>query len=133
MARDALQGVMERLVRRRLPSDANVDAYVRTSLVNAHRDRWRRRRPDEPLDDHALPYRDSVDHVDGDTSTVLAVLRDMPARQRAVMVLRYFEDLSEAETAHAMHVSAGSVKTQAHRGMAKLREALKAAREMENR
>jgi RNA polymerase sigma factor (sigma-70 family) len=55
---------------------------------------------------------------------VLAALRRLPVRQREALVLRYYADLSEAEIAAAMGVSAGSVKTHAHRGLATLAELL---------
>lgn len=129
VARDALQGVLERLVRRRLSSDINLNACVTSCLVNATRDRRRRRRHEVPLDGVEPRYRDAVEHVDGMTSVVLETLRTLPARQRDVLVLRYFEDLSEAETARVMQTSIGTVKTQAHRGQPRLRSALSATEE----
>lgn len=55
---------------------------------------------------------------------LLAALGELPARQRAVVVLRYWDDLSETEVAHALGCSAGTVKSQAARGLAKLRARL---------
>ena len=59
-----------------------------------------------------------------DDDRVLAALRSLPARQREVLALRYYLDLSEAEIAATLGISAGSVKTHAHRGLATLAERL---------
>jgi len=129
VARDVLQEVLERLVRRRLPDDANVDGYVTSSLVNAARDRWRRHRSEISLKGVERRHWDSLGHVDGDTGVILDLLRDLPDKQRAVLVLRYFEDLTEADTAKAMQISVGTVKSQSHRALARLRAAMQADRE----
>jgi RNA polymerase sigma factor (sigma-70 family) len=55
---------------------------------------------------------------------VVEALRQLPARQREALVLRYYADLSEAEIAEAMRISRGAVKSHASRGMAALRETL---------
>ena len=55
---------------------------------------------------------------------MLAALDRLPSRQRAVLVLRYYGELSVAETATALGISAGSVKTHTHRGLAALQAAL---------
>ena len=60
----------------------------------------------------------------GDDERVLAALRSLPRRQREVLALRYYLDLSEAEIADTLGISAGSVKTHAHRGLATLAERL---------
>ncbi len=60
----------------------------------------------------------------GDDDRVLAALRSLPDRQREVLALRYYLDLSEAEIAATLGISAGSVKTHAHRGLATLAERL---------
>ena len=104
-----------------------VDGYVRRILVHEHTSLWRRawkrrevstdRVPDAP--DRAS--RESPD-VDVDVSEALwAVVRSLPRRQRAVVVLRYYEELSEAETAQTLGVSVGTVKSQASRAMDTLR------------
>ena len=59
-----------------------------------------------------------------ESERVMAALRQLPPRQREALVLRYYGDLSEAEVATAMKVSAGSVKTHTFRGMAALRQLL---------
>ena len=98
------------------------EGYVRRTMVNAHTDWWRRK----PWREQAT---DAVPEVAvGDTTTaydardaVLAALATLSGRQRAVVVLRYYEGLSEAEIAAALGCSAGTVKSAASRAMAKLR------------
>jgi RNA polymerase sigma factor (sigma-70 family) len=63
-----------------------------------------------------------------ETRLVLAALRTLPERQREVLALRYYLDLSEAEIAATLGISAGSVKTHAHRGLAALTDRLEALR-----
>ncbi|MDX6206371.1 MAG: hypothetical protein QOF39_2428 [Frankiales bacterium] len=100
-------------------------AYVRRAMVNAHTSLWRRHRRESPLPEGfeqtaagAGPAR--YDDVD----LVLRALRVLPPRQRAVIVLRYYDDLSEAEIAHALGCSPGTVKSQASRALRTLRQEL---------
>ncbi|HEY8545228.1 MAG TPA: sigma-70 family RNA polymerase sigma factor, partial [Acidimicrobiales bacterium] len=58
--------------------------------------------------------------LDAESAEVLAALRALPDRQREVLALRYYLELSEAEIAEALGISTGSVKTHAHRGLAAL-------------
>ncbi|WP_420810593.1 SigE family RNA polymerase sigma factor [Jiangella asiatica] len=94
-------------------------AYVRRSMANAHVSRWRRRRREVLVDD--VPDRGvaPADRMDGEP--LWQALAQLPPRQRAVLVLRYYEDLSEAEIAAALGISQGTVKSQASKAMAKLR------------
>jgi RNA polymerase sigma-70 factor (sigma-E family) len=105
----------------RIASD-NPDAYLRKAIVNAHASSWRRRwhgeRPTADLPD--LPGSDEYDAADS-RRLLIAVLRLLPARQRAVVVLRYYEDLTEADTAAALGCSVGTVKSQAAKALATLR------------
>jgi len=104
-----------------------VDAYVRRTMVNT-RTSWRRR--DRHLtsaghDEHlaALPDLGRDRLADADLHEALwGALARLPRRQRAAVVLRYYEELSEAETAAALGVSVGTVKSTVARGLAKLRE-----------
>jgi RNA polymerase sigma-70 factor (sigma-E family) len=105
-------------------------AYLRKTVLNRARSRLRRlrtvhrflaqARPDEdapPADRELLVaerHRELLRHVDR-----------LPARQREVIVLRYYCELSEAETAEAIGVSAGTVKSSAHRALAALRRTMK--------
>lgn len=102
------------------------DAYVRRIVINANRSRFRRRRVTEEL--HAdLPERlagrqlGPQDEPGTDDGALLAALARLGPRQRAVVVLRYWLDLSEAETAATLNCSAGTVKSQASRALATLR------------
>jgi RNA polymerase sigma-70 factor (sigma-E family) len=99
-------------------------AYTRAALANESASWWRRRRVAETLGDvpvHADRTRiDAYAAFDARDELARAVLQ-LPARMRAVVVLRYFEDLSEADTATALGMSVGSVKSQASRGLDRLR------------
>lgn len=101
---------------------ADPDAYVRRIMVNSNRSRFRGRRVPEYLTGSPpdLAVGGQVD-VDDDVAELRAALLSLPAGQRAVVVLRYWMDLSEAETAAALGCSVGNVKSQAARALAKLR------------
>ncbi len=101
-----------------------VDAYVRRILVNEHRSLWRRpwkRRetPTERLPESAA--RPAFDDDDGRAAAVWAFVQTLPRKQRAVIVLRYYEELSEAEIAQVLGISPGTVKSQASRALAAMR------------
>src|SRR5215472_11835956 len=118
-AQDLLQVALERAWRRRraIARNDNPEAYVRRALVNASIDRWRwRRRHDERSLDAACPGP-----AGGDPASLVA-RRDALLRVRAVLVLRYWEDMPEAEVARVLGCSVGTVKSQASRGLARLRE-----------
>jgi RNA polymerase sigma factor (sigma-70 family) len=99
--------------------------------VNLSRSRLRRRqvasrhRP-EPLADVASAETSALQHAQ--RTAVLAALQALPRRQREAVVLRYYADLSEAQTAAAMGCSVGSVKSHTSRAMASLRPLLEGAR-----
>jgi RNA polymerase sigma-70 factor (sigma-E family) len=120
-AEDLLQSVLTKVARRWSSITESPDAYVRRALANAAQNRWRRRRVAEiQLDrDHAAS-EDAVAVVDLRDQLVRGLSR-LPGRQRAVLVLRYFEDLSEQETAATLGCSVGTVKSQTSRGLARLR------------
>jgi RNA polymerase sigma-70 factor (sigma-E family) len=130
LAQDLVQGTLERAYQhwRRVAAAGNPDAYVRRILVNSARDWWRSRRyvVEQGLD-AALAVaseRDSGTERVESHDLVVRALRGLPAKMRAVLVLRYFEDLSEAETASVLGCSVGTVKSQASRGLARLRVAM---------
>jgi RNA polymerase sigma-70 factor (sigma-E family) len=130
-AEDLLQGVLERAYRRwgRICRDGDPERYVRRMLVNASVDRWRRlrRKPELPVSEpgagQAVADQSSVL---ADRDQLLRALGTLPARQRAVIVLRYLEDLTEAQTSAVLGCSEGTVKSQASRALAKLRDAVSA-------
>jgi len=108
----------------RIEKAEHPNAYVRQILVNLARQRRRRRmwhvgnghEPDVAIDD-GTEHRAS-------RAVLMAALHRLTARQRATIALRYFEQLSEAETAQILGCSVGTVKSQTHRALAKLRDVL---------
>ena len=129
-AEDLLQTALLRTARHWSRAQVAPVAYVRQVLVNLSRDRLRllRRRPREaplPLDPDALGA--GVDHrVDGlgQRRVVAQALAQLPARQRQVVVLRFFEDLPVDQTAALLGCSTGTVKSYTSRALARLRELL---------
>ncbi|GGM22649.1 DNA-directed RNA polymerase sigma-70 factor [Streptomyces fumigatiscleroticus] len=130
LAEDLMQTVLAKVWPRwhRIAAE-NPEAYVRKALVNTHVSWWQRHWRGEIPHDHArLPERavDAADPfaaVDLERSLSL-VVRRLPPRQRAVVVLRYFEQLSVEETAHVMGCRPGTVKSQAAKALATLRAQL---------
>ncbi len=123
-AEDLVQATLERVWPRwsRIARDGDPDAYVRRVLVNTYASWWRRKwraetpaseLPDVPLPD---PY--------GEADLADALRRLLPTltpRQKAVVVLRFYDDLSEAATAEALGCSVGTVKSQTSKALARLR------------
>jgi RNA polymerase sigma-70 factor (sigma-E family) len=104
----------------------NPGTYARKVLVNRHRSLLRR-----ALVEARYLYRDRPDAWSGDEHredaiVLWAATRRLPPRQQAVLVLRYYEDLSEAEIARVLAIPVGTVKTLARRGLARLRRNLDA-------
>jgi RNA polymerase sigma factor (sigma-70 family) len=105
-------------------------AYSRRILINLAIDgspgraRWK-----VELESPAALTDGSVDALAScdDRAELLAALAQLPVRQRAVLVLRYFNDLTEAQVAEALRCSVGTVKSNASRGLARLRDALQPA------
>jgi RNA polymerase sigma-70 factor (sigma-E family) len=130
-AEDLLQMVLERAFRRwpRICRTGDPAPYVRQMLVNASVDRWRllRRRPEQPIGtDDGPPFPAGLSGPDksaaiADQDLLWRALAQLPPGQRAVLVLRYYEDLTEAQTAAVLGCSVGAVKAQASRALAKLR------------
>lgn len=97
------------------------DAYVRRILINASNRQFRRRRPAEEA--RAVPdgpLADPAAEAD-QRSDLMAALRELAPRQRAVIVLRYWADLNDAQVAALLGCSEGTVRSQAWRALAKLR------------
>ena len=128
-AEDLVQDAFARLHRRwgRLRDEDAAYGYLRTCVVNGSRSRLRRLRtarryvaphsPDDPSPEgHAILREEHA--------AVRAALRELPARQREVLVLRYWSDLSEAEIAGTLGISRGAVKSHASRGLAALTRSL---------
>ncbi|NBE95812.1 SigE family RNA polymerase sigma factor [Nonomuraea sp. KC401] len=124
-AEDLLQTALERTYRKwdRVLHDSP-EPYVRRVIINTAISRARRRAILTIIPTHSPPER-SARSADVDLRHVLMeALRALPPRQRAVVVLRYWEDLSETQTAELLGCSVGTVKSQASKAMAKLRAAL---------
>jgi RNA polymerase sigma-70 factor (sigma-E family) len=119
---DLLQATLEQCWRRWSRLTGNPEAYVRQAMLRTFLS-WRRRRWTGEVPTLELPdvrVDDATSTVD-DRDQVWPALLRLPRRQRAVVVLRYFDDLSEAETAHALGISVGTVKSQASKALASLR------------
>jgi RNA polymerase sigma-70 factor (sigma-E family) len=101
-----------------------LDGYVRRTMVNTQTSWWRRRKvteyPTEEVPEQRDPRDATADLALHDA--LWTALGQLPARQRATVVLRYYEDLSEAETAAVLGVSVGTVKSTTSRALAKLRD-----------
>lgn len=100
------------------------EAYVRKVMLNSQRMVWRRPVREQVVAD--VPEPVDGEHVDAGPGqdAMWAALAELPPRMRAVLVLRYWEDLSERETAELLGCSVGTVKSQASRGLARLRASL---------
>ena len=122
---DLLQAALERVLRKPRAVQADTEGYLRRVLYNLAADGWRRRGrwrqrtpllrppPGEALADGtaAVDLRDAL----------VRLMRQLPPRQRAVIVLRYWEQRTEAETAALLGCSEGTVKSAASRGLRRLR------------
>jgi len=109
---------------RRVRSVEAAPGYARTTLVNTaaswfRKKGWRNERPTE-----VLPETASAAHDPSDRRTVIDALATLPPRQRAVVVLRYYEDLSVGQVAHALGITEGTVKSQTSEALSKLRALL---------
>ncbi|GAA0616179.1 SigE family RNA polymerase sigma factor [Sporichthya brevicatena] len=121
-AEDIVQTALAQVYARwdRIRREDGPEGYAHRAVVNAAIDErrrpWRRERATDALPDRAAPPDD-----DGITPAVLAALATLPRRQRAVVVLRYVEDLDVEQTAALLGISTGTVKSQAAKGLASLR------------
>jgi RNA polymerase sigma-70 factor (sigma-E family) len=127
-AEDAVQTAMVKLYASwaKVRDRESLDGFVRTTLVRGLIDEgrrpWRRERPVQLLPDRP-------DHASGrsgtdERMTMLSALAEVPPRQRAVLVLRFYEDRDVADAARILGCSEGTVKSQTARGLARLRELL---------
>ncbi|GAB3654867.1 SigE family RNA polymerase sigma factor [Actinocorallia lasiicapitis] len=124
-AEDLLQAALTKtyLAWDRIHDHRALDGYVRRAMVNTQISWWRRRKleiyptdalPDQPVDDHT--QRSALNDA------LTRALDRLPDRQRTAVVLRYYEDLSEAEIAERLGVTVGTVKSTVSRAVAKLRD-----------
>jgi RNA polymerase sigma-70 factor (sigma-E family) len=100
-----------------------VDGYVRRIMVNENNSLWRRAWKRREVTTDSIPDQVGVDdrHDHGERSALWEFVQTLPRKQRAVVVLRYYEDLSEAEVAEILGISVGTVKSQSSRALAALR------------
>jgi RNA polymerase sigma-70 factor (sigma-E family) len=106
----------------RIEDRGALDGYVRRAIVNTHISWWRRRRVEEyPTDE--IPDQAVADHTITSElqETMRRAIDRLPARMRTAVVLRYYEDMTEAEVAEVLGVSLGTVKSTVSRAVAKLR------------
>ncbi|CUR61060.1 Sigma-70, region 4 type 2 [metagenome] len=99
-----------------------LDGYVRRVMVNEHNSLWRRAWKRREHSTDTMPDTGVLDEYDDGMGGVLwSFVQTLPPRQRSVIVLRYYEQLSEAEIADVLGISVGTVKSQASRALAGLR------------
>ena len=122
-AEDLVQATLAKCWRRwpSITRTGSPEAYVRRVMVNQYTDWWHRRwngeRPTEVLPEIAGRPVASVD----ERQDTLRALASLPRGQRAVLVLRFYEDLTEAQTAEALGITVGTVKSQTSRALSALR------------
>ncbi len=125
LAEELLQTALARCAGhwRRIAS-GDPEAYVRRTMINERTSRWRRRRYEVPTNQIPTGYGSVVPDVADRVVrqvTIMAALAHLPARQRAVVVLRFFDDMSEAAVARVLGCSVGTVKSQSHAAIKRLR------------
>jgi RNA polymerase sigma-70 factor (sigma-E family) len=107
----------------RVHDRGSLDGYVRRIMVTENNSLWRRAWKKREFATETVPERHVVDEYDvGARGALWDLVQTLPRKARAVVVLRYYEQLSEAETAEILGISVGTVKSQASRALATLRE-----------
>ena len=129
-AEDLLQTALAKtfIAWKRVRAKEAADAYVRRVMVNTAASRWKRGRRETVADVTAeSPYDRGHDGGLDSAATQVVLWRricELPPRMRATLVLRYYEDLTEAETARELGCSIGAVKSQTHHALKRLRQSL---------
>ena len=126
---DALAGLYPRW--RQVAAHGNVDAYVRRSIVNAHVSSWRKVRrlylsEDVTTSSHAPVVPDAADAI-ADADQALRLCGELPALQRAAVVLRFYEDRSFAEISEILGCPEATARSHVHRALQALRARLEGA------
>ena len=127
LAEDLVQDAFARLVGRlqHLRDRGAFGAYLRRTIVNLATSHFRRRRVERAYLERLAAATSAVTNDNDDLDEAMhRVLLRLPQRQRAAIVLRFYEDLSDVQTAEILRCSAGNVRSLVSRGMASLREAL---------
>lgn len=128
LAEDLVQAALTRTHRswRRLRERDHAEAYTRRAMYHLQVSWWRRHRPAESLTGEVPEprQRGAADHATTVVTrlVLLAALRRLTAAQRAVLVLRYFDDQTEAQAAAVLGVSVGTIKSQTSKALARLRD-----------
>ena len=128
-AEDLVQDTLATVITKwsRVSQAENIDAYVRRTMINTLISKKRRKWTTEVVShevvtaDWSQPESVGVAHGVADREAVLALLRQLPDRQRAVMALRYYEDLPDATIARLLECSEQAVRSAAHNAMKSLR------------
>ncbi|SDT23027.1 SigE family RNA polymerase sigma factor [Jiangella sp. DSM 45060] len=128
-AEDLLQTTLAKLYLawNRVERAGSVDAYTRRIMLNERSSRWRRAAQRFERSTDAVPERpvlDDFDHTLAERDALWSVVRELAPRQRATVVLRFYEDLGEQEIADLLGCSVGTVKSQTSRALATLRTRL---------
>lgn len=123
-AADLVQDALERTGVRwhAIERGGDPEAYVKRAIINGRTSRWRKLRR-ESLVDIVPESRERTEQKPHDDE-LWRLLKTLPPRQRAVLVLRYYEDMSEEQIAQTLGCAPGTVKSQASKGLARLRAAL---------
>ena len=126
-AEDLVQSALLKVYRRWHAVHGSPDAYVRRAIVNEHNSSWRRpARRREVADSDLVSFTNPAARPDAhDDHELRGRIAALPKQQRAVIVLRYFEDLTEAQTAEVLGCSVGTVKSHTSRALAALRVTMK--------
>ena len=129
LVQDAFVATARRHGRAGMDDPGAAGAYLRSAVLNRARSQLRRREVRRRhlrsvADPPTAPPADRGAVASDESRRILAALDRLPPRQRAVLVLRYYGDRSVAETAAALGISVGSVKTHTHRGLAALQATL---------
>ena len=128
LAQDLVQEALTRtyVAWPRLRDIGNAEAYARKAITTTAISWFRRKSWNSERVVDAVPERGHppADDAVAQRAWLWQALLDLPARQRAAIVLRYYEDLTEAQTAEAMGCAVGTVKSQVSAGLRKLREQL---------
>jgi RNA polymerase sigma-70 factor (sigma-E family) len=123
-AEDILQDVLMGMYGKWRRIRISPEAYARKAVANAAANRWRRRsrKPEAPIDEGMTPATRGHEQQVVNADSVVRALAQLPNGMRAVLVLRFFDDLSEAEAARTLGCGVGTVKSQTSRGLARMRE-----------
>lgn len=122
-AEDLVQSAFAKVYRKWDSIHGSPDAYVRQTIINEHNSWWRRTwRHKEVTGSDLITYADPAAPADRYADDDLRThIRNLPAQQRAAIILRYYEDLTEAQTAEVLGCAVGTVKSLVSRGLDRLR------------